>query len=146
MNKKNSILFADYHYFLFEYMHEKVENKLLQERERNVKEIVSYYTSIFSHMSGTNNDEAIRFIYMLQERLEQKLKEIISTKGLLYWFHLYRRIAPVASFGGESKQTVWLYRNILETAFVKWLFVNSWGGIFLNPAPLLFLPLFLCYD
>jgi len=26
------------------------------------------------------------------------------------------------------------------------LFVNSWGGIFLNPAPLLFLPLFLCYD
>ncbi|HHV46440.1 MAG TPA: LysM peptidoglycan-binding domain-containing protein [Tissierellia bacterium] len=26
------------------------------------------------------------------------------------------------------------------------LFVNIWGGIFLNPAPLLFLPLFLCYD
>ncbi len=31
-------------------------------------------------------------------------------------------------------------------AYTIRLFVNIWGGIFLNPAPLLFLPLFLCYD
>jgi small subunit ribosomal protein S9 len=34
----------------------------------------------------------------------------------------------------------------LRPVLKKRLFVNSWGGIFLNPAPLLFLPLFLCYD
>ena len=34
----------------------------------------------------------------------------------------------------------------LRPPFLIWLFVNIWGGIFLNPAPLLFLPLFLCYD
>jgi hypothetical protein len=39
--------------------------------------------------------------------------------------------------------------DILYTSEVennKWLFVNIWGGIFINPAPLLFLALILCYE
>jgi len=51
-----------------------------------------------------------------------------------------------------SKDELLEVMNILNSYLYRraicniWLFVNSWGGIFLNPDPLLFLPLFLCYD
>ncbi len=35
--------------------------------------------------------------------------------------------------------------DILEAIIIR-LFVNIWGGIFINPAPLLFLALILCYE
>ena len=89
-------------------------------RNRETDDIVCFFTKIFAHNSGAVNCEAIKFIEALQQRLESQMQRIISTKSIYYWFHLYRRIAPIASFEGESKQTVWLYRNILENAFQKY--------------------------
>lgn len=89
-------------------------------RNKETEDILSFFTSTFAHNSGSTNLEAIKFIEALQQRLETQMRKRISTKSIYYWFHLYRRIAPIASFEGESKQTVLLYRNILENAFQKY--------------------------
>jgi len=119
MNKKVGLLF-DYHLLLFQYMVRKYEMNIHDDRNKETDEIVNFLTNTFSHISGAINLEAIKFIEIMQQRLEQQMKNKISTKSIFYWFHLYRRIAPIASFDNESKQTVQLYRNILESAFLKY--------------------------
>lgn len=110
----------DYHLVLFPYMIKKYNMNIHIDRNKDTDDIVNFFTSTFAHLSGTVNLEAIKFIEALQQRLEAQMQKIISTKSIYYWFHLYRRIAPVATFDNESKQTVWLYRNILENAFLKY--------------------------
>ena len=110
----------DYHLILFSYMIKKYNMNINDIRNKETDDIVYFFTNTFAHNSGAANLEAIKFIEALQQRLETQMQKIISTKSVYYWFHLYRRIAPIASFEGESKQTVWLYRNILENAFQKY--------------------------
>ena len=90
------------------------------ERNKVTDQIVHFYLSTFAHLSGSSGSKAIDFVYRLQHRLETEMRKIISTKSIYYWFHIYRRIAPIASFENESDQTVSLYRNIMETAFLKY--------------------------
>ena len=110
----------DYHLVLFPYMKRKYNMNIGADRNKDTDDIIRFFTNTFAHLSGTVNLEAITFIEALQQRLEACMKKIISTKSIYYWFHLYRRIAPVATFDNESTQTVWLYRNILENAFLKY--------------------------
>lgn len=117
---KERALIADYHIVLFLYIAEKYRLELDEQKNRATDEIVRFYTNTFEHLSGTHDIEAIGFIEGLQNRLENAMKCIISTKCVYYWFHVYRRIAPVAAYNGESSSTIWLYRNILETAFQKY--------------------------
>lgn len=113
-------IYLDYHLFLFSYIIKKYNLNINDIRNKVTDNIVCFYTNTFAHNFGAVNLEAIKFVEALQQRLETEMKKTISTKSVYYWFHLYRRIAPVASFEGESKQTVWLYRNILESAFLKY--------------------------
>lgn len=110
----------DYHQILFSYIVKKYDMDIYAERDIDTNNIVYFFTTTLKHFSGTVNLDAIKFIELLQQRIEDQLKKIISTKSIYYWFHLYRRIPPVATFDNESRQTVWLYRNILENAFLKY--------------------------
>jgi hypothetical protein len=110
----------DYHIVLFPYMVEKYNLNIHDDRNKIADNIIAFFTKVFAQSSGANSFEAIRFVEALQRRLEIEMQKILSTKSIYYWFHLYRRIAPKASFEDESKQTVWLYRNILENAFLKY--------------------------
>jgi len=110
----------DYHLVLFSYMIQKYKMDIHTDRNKETDNVVRFYTNTFAQLSGTIDLEAIKFIEALQQGLETHMNKIISSKSIYYWFHLYRRIAPVATFDSESKQTVWLYRNILENAFLKY--------------------------
>src|SRR5659263_695927 len=88
----------DYHIVLFPYMVEKYNMNIHNDRNTTADNIVAFFTKVFAQSSGSNSFEAIRFVEALQLKLEAEMQKIISTKSIYYWFHLYRRIAPQASF------------------------------------------------
>lgn len=112
----------DYHNILFLYLTrtEGSRKEIQKRRHKIAKRVVQRFINKYSSKGKFVGDDAIHLILELQQNLEKEMEKIISRKSIYYWFHLYRRIPPVASFVQESKQTVWLYRNILETAFLKY--------------------------
>lgn len=108
----------EYHHLLFPYIYNDIGN-IDKYRHKEAEEIVKFYTSVYEVKSPMSKLEGIKFINELQSRIEVEMKNIISKKGIYYWFHLYRRIGVERSFK-ESKQTLWLYRNIMECAFLKY--------------------------
>lgn len=110
----------DYHNVLFAYLSNEHKLDITSVRSHVTDRIVNFYTSFLQHKSGAVGLEAVKIIHALQDRLETQMKDTICTKSIYYWFHLYRRIAPVATFENESDNTVLLYRSILENAFVKY--------------------------
>ena len=117
--------YMEYHNVLFLYLNNKYSNGLHANINKRTDEIVAFYTQVLAHKSGSISLEAVGFVENLQNRIEEEMAKIISTKCTYYWFHLYRRISPVATYSNESPQTVWLYRNILENAFLKYGRPNS---------------------
>jgi hypothetical protein len=118
--KEVTVPYFDYHQFLFAYMNSNGHLDIAAQRHDIANRIIAFYTNTLVDYDGTDGIMAKRFLTILQTRLEKEMERIISSKCVYYWFHLYRRIPPVASFGGESKMTVWLYRDILECAFRKY--------------------------
>ncbi|PKR77563.1 hypothetical protein CEY16_06385 [Halalkalibacillus sediminis] len=116
MNDNN--FHIDYHNILFMYLRRRFNRK---ERLKLSRKTVKFITfKYFEKSPFANSDDALEIIHELQTLLEDKMKSVISEKSTYYWLHLYRRIGPIASFRNESSVTVWLYRNILETAFFKY--------------------------
>lgn len=60
-------------------------------------------------------------------RIEGRIKEILGQHQILYWFHVYRRLAPHNTFRNRQIITVGLYRKTLEIAFLKYG-RKSWGN------------------
>lgn len=61
------------------------------------------------------------------QRIEERIKETLGPHQILYWFHVYRRLAPYNTFQNEQITTVGLYRKTLEIAFLKYG-RKSWGN------------------
>jgi len=120
VKNKYVIVHLDYHLILFPYLIKKYKLNINEERKKDSNKIVDLHIKSNKHKIQACKFDATKFINTLQIKLEERMKEIISTKSIYYWIHLYRRIPPVASFNNESKQTVDLYRNILENAIVKY--------------------------
>lgn len=110
----------DLYNILFAYFTEGKSEQTLKLSENHTRSIVNIYLSIYEHKSPMKGKNALNFVEIIQARLKKELEDIISKKGIYYWFHLYRRIPPFSVFRNDSKMTTLLYRNILETAFVKY--------------------------
>lgn len=113
-------LFTDYHHVLFAYLMKGKHDQIRRLREEPTRSIVHRTLSLVAHRSPMQDLEALRVIETLQGLIETELCRIISKKGIQYWFHVYRRLAPVATFSNESPHTVGLYREITECAFLKY--------------------------
>ncbi len=61
------------------------------------------------------------------QRIDRRVKEILGQHQILYWFHVYRRLAPFNTFQNRQIITVGLYRKTLEIAFLKYG-RKSWGN------------------
>lgn len=109
----------EYHITLFTYMWPLMKKNFKTNRDRPADILVKRYIDKYMTNKSRNFEEDIDAIREIQLMIEGKMKQIISSKGIFYWFHLYRRIAPKPSFG-EDALTLNLYRNILECAFLKY--------------------------
>lgn len=110
----------EYYQVLFLYLYHCVKDEFIEKRDERSTAIRTFFTRTFEYRSPLSPLEGLDFIQGFQNRLEKEIESIVSTKSTYYWFHLYRRIAPVPSMGEESRVTVWIYRNIMESAFLKY--------------------------
>ncbi|MGX6444064.1 hypothetical protein ACWM35_12685 [Neobacillus sp. K501] len=113
------IIDFEYHLPLFMYLPKGQDKELSKNgRLRKGKKIVQSVTKKYFDKGPFKDEDALNIVTEIQDKLEAAMKEIISKKSIYYWFHLYRRIGPITSFN-ETRQTLWLYRNIMEVAFLK---------------------------
>lgn len=117
--EKSVMMLFEYHTLLFAYLGKDILDTFDTKRDKIVSSIVNFYTDVFRYKSPMTKLDGLNFINEIQNRLETEIRSIISNKSVYYWLHLYRRIGPEASFG-ESKTTLWLYRNMMECAFLKY--------------------------
>jgi hypothetical protein len=110
----------EYHIPLFAYLLKNREAELLRLREEPTRTIILTNLSLLQHRSPYTDLAALSIIKALQSRLERELQNLIEGKGIYYWFHLYRRFAPGSNFDCDSLRTIALYREITESAFLKY--------------------------
>ena len=109
-----------YHQTLFYYMAITEGHSISKNRNKIADKILYTHVSAFVDNNVLQYNDALGFLFGLREYIEKEISDIISTKSIMYWFHLYRRIAPEESFAHETPSIRAEYRNILETAFVKY--------------------------
>ncbi len=129
--KTTPIYGLDYHNVLFSYMGLSLRRNLKKNRDRPANLIIGRFIGKYDDSESLEFDDAVNAIRDIQNMIEDKMCQMISRKGIYYWFHLYRRIAPKETFG-EDPQTLILYRNILECAFLKYGKINCGNEIVMS--------------
>jgi len=119
-NKNPIHAIFEYHQPLFMQFIKGKEVLIRHLREEPTKTLVNTFLSIQEKEIPMTTLEGIICIKSLQRLLENEIKTIVSTKGISYWFHLYRRTAPGSYFANERPETVYLYRSMMECAFLKY--------------------------
>lgn len=112
-------VYFPYHQTLFPYLLAGREDELRRRREEPARSLTAGFMSLLPWRTarGSLASDVLR---LFQVRVEACLAEVIRTKSVYYWLHLSRRFAPGDNFAGESPQTVWLYSNMENCAYLKY--------------------------
>lgn len=122
-NKKRSqaiYLHIGYYHLVFSRYFQQLGDKVDELRDITAKSAVRTFLSILNPPRAFSNLESIDILLSLKKALEDRIAAIVSKHSIYYWIHLYRRLAPENTFGHESLVSVRLYRETMETAFVKY--------------------------
>lgn len=111
---------ADYAQLVFYHYFKSLGSKVDELRTISTNELLSNYLYLMAPPVALTSSGAINTIEDLQNGIETKMKEIVSEHHSYFWLHLYRRLAPRDTFGDENPVTVSLYRNIMESACLKY--------------------------
>ena len=66
-----------------------------------------------------SSEESVGSLTKLLLRIEQQIQFLIDQHHLYYWLHLFRRLPPSDAFGFQYPLTIGLYREVMETAILK---------------------------
>lgn len=119
--KKNGIQLefqCSYHEILFAYLQKTTKIDIVKRHREVADRLICDYFREYTKNSLQNIDGE-KFLLNLQAKIEEAMEKIISSKSIYYWIHLYRRIG-VMDIYGVNYQTLFLYRDILETAIKKY--------------------------
>jgi hypothetical protein len=109
-----------YYHWVFSRYFQQLGDKVDELRDVQAKSAVRTFLSILNPPCEFSNLESIDILLSLKKALEDRIAAIVSKHSIYYWIHLYRRLAPENTFRHESLVSVSLYRETMETAFVKY--------------------------
>lgn len=126
-NVKKTLGFLPYHLPVYlKYLNQIGQNaETIRNQERHCIQKAHFRLILYPHTYVGNTAQNILESYL--RRIEDRIKEILGQHQILYWFHVYRRLAPYNTFQDEQITTVGLYRKTLEMAFLKYG-RKSWGS------------------
>ncbi len=88
--------------------------------EADAKSLLKNFFSSLVSPGTFFRQQSVEILERWQAALEKRMKEIISGHHVYYWLHLYRRLAPENVFRYPNIGSVYILRNILESAFYKY--------------------------
>jgi hypothetical protein len=129
--------------YVFEYYHQ-VWYRLHSEfhdllHKRNITEPLEKRRSLIlqksSILDGVDEHEKYEALFSVLMKLEEVMQEVVSSRSVLYWIHIYRRIAPVlaAEIGARTDFVTALEtRAFAEQAIFKYGGLDNTGDIGLS--------------
>ncbi|MGA7678006.1 MAG: hypothetical protein WCA51_06505 [Dehalococcoidia bacterium] len=117
---QNIYIHIGYYYLVFSSYFKELGNKADELRNMTTESAIGTFLSVLNPPCTFSNLESIDILLSLKKALEDRIADIISKHSIYYWIHLYRRLAPANTFRHESLVSVRLYRETMETAFVKY--------------------------
>jgi hypothetical protein len=105
--------------FLYRNLDERINEQYFK-RSKSIRE--DFIKRKFPQNQYLGADIAWPILRQLLDQLEGEIKNVLATKSVFFWMHLYRRIAVVLPRKLESNsdpRTVGLVRNIVELAIAK---------------------------
>lgn len=117
---KKTLVFFSYHSLVYlRYLNQIGQNaEMVRNQERHRIQQAQFRLIPYPHTYLGETAENILQGYL--RRIEERVKEVLGQHQILYWFHVYRRLAPYNTFQDEQITTVGLYRKTLEMAFLKY--------------------------
>ena len=109
-----------YYHFIFLSYFRQLGDRYNEVRDTLTMSMVMPFLSILNPPREFLNYESIGILETLKKALEDRIAAIVSKHSIYYWMHLYRRLSPENTFGHQSLVSVGLYRDTMETAFVKY--------------------------
>jgi len=109
-----------YYHWVFSRYFQQLGDRVYELRDVPTKSAVRTFLSILNPPREFSNLKSIDILLSLEKALEDRIAAIVSKHSIYYWIHLYRRLAPENTFRHESLVSVRLYRETMETAFVKY--------------------------
>ena len=109
-----------YYHLVFSRHFQQLGDKVDELRDVIAKNAIRTFLSILNPPCAFSNLESIDILLSLKKALEYRIAAMVSKHCIYYWMHLYRRLAPENTFRHESLVSVRLYRETMETAFVKY--------------------------
>src|SRR4030042_1720684 len=122
-NKKGSkatFLHIGYYHWVFGAYFQQLGDKVDELRNITAERAIRTFLSVLNPPCAFSNLESIDILLSLKNALEGRIAAIVAKHSIYYWIHLYRRLAPENTFKHESLVSVRLYRETMETAFVKY--------------------------
>jgi len=124
---RKTLAFLPYHSLVYaKYLNQIGQNtETVRNQERYRIQQAHFQLVLYPHTYAGKTAEDLLESYL--RRIEERIEEILRQHHILYWFHLYRRLAPCNTFQDDQITTVGLYRKTLEMAFLKYG-RKSWGS------------------
>src|SRR5688500_18037164 len=123
MSSPASALSLEYYQLVFQWIHQtrtdEIQQALLHDPDRHFSKFFSSLGSPTEFCGQSGHDLLRPYL----DVLEAGFKTVLSKHSILYWLHLYRRIAPVLSSLHSNKtdeNTTALVRDIAECAICKY--------------------------
>ncbi|MFH2145153.1 MAG: SEC-C metal-binding domain-containing protein [Candidatus Omnitrophota bacterium] len=110
----------DYHHFVFSKYFRELGKNLDILREELTRSFINNFLSILAPPVQFSSEQAIEILEKFLESCEKEISKIVVKHHVYYWVHLYRRLSPENTFKHKQIVSVGLYREIMETAFVKY--------------------------
>ncbi len=112
-------MIIQYHQPVFIHYLNLLSKQIEELRTQLSNSILKSYLSLLTPPSQFESLVAASLVNLFQKKIEPEMKEILSKHHVYYWLHLYRRLAPENTFNDKSLATIYYYRNIFESAAIK---------------------------